>query len=177
METYTASCAVPVSFYFVARTLKEGKTMFYHLFRITLLGILVAIILAACGAPATEQSIVTLAPATEVVPTATEIAPTTTSELTATQVMLGVVEGAIAFQSDRDGDKEIYVMNGDGSGLINLTDNLADDAPFWSPDGTQITFSSERDGNAEIYAMNADGSGQMRLTDNPADDEISIWQP
>lgn len=92
--------------------------------------------------------------------------------------MLGVVEGAIAFQSDRDGDKEIYVMNGDGSGLINLTDNLADDdAPFWSPDGTQITFSSERDGNAEIYAMNADGSGQMRLTDNPADDEISIWQP
>ena len=84
----------------------------------------------------------------------------------------------IAFGSNSDGNYEIYVMNADGSGQTNLTNNSANDwYPSWSPDGTQITFSSERDGNAEIYFMNADGSGQLRLTDNPADDEISIWQP
>ena len=72
------------------------------------------------------------------VPAAISIAPTNTSEPTATQVVLGVVAGTIAFRSNRDGNNEIYVMNGDGSGLTNLTNNPADDdAPFWSPDGKQ----------------------------------------
>ena len=39
----------------------------------------------------------------------------------------------IAFQSDRDGDDEIYVMDADGSSQINLTNNPADDGwPSWS---------------------------------------------
>ena len=97
------------------------------------------------------------------VPTAIEIAPT------ATQVVLGVVKGRIAFQSNRDGNNEIYVMNGDSSGLTNLTNNPADDiGPVWSPDGKKIVFTSDRDGNAEIYIMNADGSHQTRFTNNPA---------
>ena len=59
--------------------------MFHHLFRITLLVTAIAMMLAACGAPATEQQpIATLAPATEAVPPATEIAPTNTPESTAT---------------------------------------------------------------------------------------------
>jgi WD40 repeat protein len=107
--------------------------MYHNLFRITLLVTAIAIILTACGAPVTEQPIATLAPATEAVSTATELAPTNTLEPTATQVVLGVVEGTIAFQSDRDGNYEIYVMNGDGSGLMRLTDNPADDeVPDWS---------------------------------------------
>ena len=40
----------------------------------------------------------------------------------------------IAFMSDRDGNGEIYVMNADGSGQTNLTNNPAyDDEPAWSP--------------------------------------------
>src|SRR5262245_49125199 len=67
----------------------------------------------------------------------------------------------IAFTSKRDGNNEIYVMNADGSGQTNLTNNPASDAgPAWSPDGRQIAFGSFRDGNGEIYVMNADGSGQ-----------------
>ena len=96
--------------------------MYHNLFRITLLCTTLTIILAACGAPAPEALI-----ATELVPTTTEIAPTNTPEPTATQVVLGVVEGTIAFVSNRDGNNEIYVMNGDGTGLINLTNNPADD--------------------------------------------------
>src|SRR5689334_6907618 len=123
--------------------------MYHNLFRTTLLVTAIAVILVACGAPATEQPI-----ATEAAPSATEIAPTNTLEPTATQVVLGVVEGTIAFQSNRDGNKEIYVMNGAGSDLRNLTDNPADDdAPFWSPDGKRIAFQSTRDGNSEVYVM------------------------
>ena len=71
----------------------------------------------------------------------------------------------------RDDNLEIYVMNIDGSGLIRLTDNSADDDnPFFSPDGSKIVFTSYRDGNQEIYIMNEDGSEQQRLTYNSASD-------
>jgi Tol biopolymer transport system component len=40
----------------------------------------------------------------------------------------------IAFNSERDGNREIYVMNADGSGLTRLTNNDASDwDPAWSP--------------------------------------------
>ena len=73
----------------------------------------------------------------------------------------------IAFMSDQGyyqwgyyySNWEIYVMNADGSGQTNLTNNGADDwVPAWSPDGQQIAFHSTRNGNYEIYLMNADGS-------------------
>src|SRR5215213_8887457 len=67
--------------------------------------------------------------------------------------------GKISFDSTRDGNTEIYVMNADGSQPTRLTDNPAidRDAAF-SPDGRRIAFVSERDGNSEVYHMNADGS-------------------
>lgn len=86
--------------------------------------------------------------------------------------------GTILFQSDRDGDWEIYVMNADGSHTIQLTHNTcADEYPVWSPDGQQIAFKSNRDGNWEIYVMHADGSDQRRLTDHSAQDEDPAWTP
>jgi TolB protein len=66
----------------------------------------------------------------------------------------------------------------DGSNLVRLTDDPADDyTPAWSPDGRQIAFYSERDGNYEIYVMNSDGSGLVRLTDHPANDRWPAWSP
>lgn len=70
----------------------------------------------------------------------------------------------VVFNSNRDGNWEIYIMNADGSEQTNLTNNPADDGfPSWSPDGKIIAFQSYRDGNGEIYIMNADGSGLKRL--------------
>src|SRR5215216_18390 len=70
----------------------------------------------------------------------------------------------IAFQSNRDGNIEVYVMNTDGSDQTRLTYSSADDFnPEFSPDGSRIAFSTSRDGNAEIYVMNADGTHQTRL--------------
>src|SRR5689334_16678526 len=86
--------------------------------------------------------------------------------------------GKIAFDTDRDGNSEIYVMNPDGSGPTNLTNNTAFDGwPAWSPDGTKIVFSSNRDGDYEIYVMNADGTNQTRITNSPGFDYIASWSP
>ena len=51
---------------------------------------------------------------------------------TPTPTLLAV--GKIAFASDRDGNLEVYVMNADGTGQTNLTNNPTDDGfPAWSP--------------------------------------------
>ena len=84
----------------------------------------------------------------------------------------------IAFSSNRDGKKEIYVMDVDGSNVKRITNNLADDVnPSWSPDGSRIVFDSERDGNREIYVMDADGGNQIRLTRDNALDSTAAWSP
>ena len=69
----------------------------------------------------------------------------------------------IAFETNRNGDFEIYTMNADGSAQTNLTIIPAanDISPNWSPDGTQLFFRSDRNGERfdyKPYVMNADGS-------------------
>ena len=84
----------------------------------------------------------------------------------------------IAFESERDGNKEIYVMDADGKNLVNLTNHPArDTSPSWSPDGQKITFVSNRDGNGEIYVMDADGKNPINLTNHPARDWAPSWSP
>jgi dipeptidyl aminopeptidase/acylaminoacyl peptidase len=76
--------------------------------------------------------------------------------------------GKIAFETNRDGNLEIYSMNPDGSGQTNLTNDPAEDTdPVWSPDGTRIAFVKASEGHRNIYVMNADGSGQTNLTPGP----------
>ena len=65
----------------------------------------------------------------------------------------------IAFNSLRDGNYEIYVMNADGSAQTRLTNNgVWDIHPAWSPNGQQIAFVSNRAGPYQLWLMNADGS-------------------
>src|ERR1700686_2025212 len=90
--------------------------------------------------------------------------------------------GRIAFASNRDGSAQLYSMNTDGSGLLRLTNDAAnDEAPKWSPNNPRIVFQSDRDnlfsGNADIYVMNWDGSGQSRLTSDVNDDSAPVWSP
>jgi Tol biopolymer transport system component len=84
----------------------------------------------------------------------------------------------IVFDSDATGDYEIYVVDGDGSGLTQLTNNPADDYdPVWSPDMSQIAFSSSRNGNYEVWTMNADGSNLKRITSDSHYDGNPSWAP
>jgi len=86
--------------------------------------------------------------------------------------------GKIAFDSNRDIDSEIFVMNADGTDQDQLTANAAGDyCPAWSPDGSKIAFDSDQDGDSEIFVMDADGTDQDQLTANGARDWCPVWSP
>jgi Tol biopolymer transport system component len=65
----------------------------------------------------------------------------------------------ILFTSTRDGNRDVYIMNLDGTEQVNLTQHRADDQQaVWSPTGEQILFVSDRGGVRDLYLMNPDGS-------------------
>jgi TolB protein len=69
---------------------------------------------------------------------------------------------SVVFQSDRDGDFEILRMNGDGSSVTRVTDNLVKDSnPSLSPDGKSIVFISNRTGSNEIFIIDEQGTHQL----------------
>lgn len=98
----------------------------------------------------------------------------------------------IAFESNRDGNEEIYVLSMPAnfgetalSSTFRLTTNSAADIdPTWSPvsgGGSPegfIAFASDRDGNFEIYKTTwYSGDYAERLTNNPAPDVDPEWLP
>jgi Tol biopolymer transport system component len=87
-------------------------------------------------------------------------------------------DGRIAFTGNGSGNNDVYTVNPDGSGLVDVTNSPADDGrPDYSPDGTKIAFRSNRTGNQEIFTTNADGSDVKQITFNPAYDVQPVWSP
>ena len=94
----------------------------------------------------------------------------------------------IAFNSMRNGNWDIYVMNSDGSDQRPLTTSAEWELfPTWSPDGTRIVFFACgpqcRPNRQDVYVMDAvgaeQGAGNVRqLTDTPSIvDESPAWSP
>jgi Tol biopolymer transport system component len=55
--------------------------------------------------------------------------------------------GKIVFETNRNGNEEIYTMHREGTNRVDLTRNPADDTdPRWSSDGSRIVFASNRTG-------------------------------
>jgi Tol biopolymer transport system component len=107
------------------------------------------------------------------------IAPTEAPLLpTPTATPIPAPTGHIAFISDRDGMKKLYVMNVDGSDQRRLTDLASeDDMPRWAPGGMQIAFISTVDENTDIFIYDLEMNALIRVTDDPAKDSAPSWSP
>jgi Tol biopolymer transport system component len=88
---------------------------------------------------------------------------------------------SIAFQSSRDGNNNIYVMDPDGSFQTRVNADASNDLRAdISPDGRQIAFASNRaGGHFEIFVMNSDGSDvrQLTITAATATNTWPRWSP
>ena len=82
----------------------------------------------------------------------------------------GQADDKIAFISDREGHGDVWTMNADGSGPVNLTQGRDCASPAWSPDGTKIAYIA----SGEIWLMDADGSNPQQVTDD-AVDKARLW--
>ncbi len=87
----------------------------------------------------------------------------------------------IVFVSARDGNRELYLMNPDGSEQVKITNHRADEiTPVWSPTGEQIIFASDRDadpGHGDLYLMDPDGSNVRPVFAKSADRQLATWSP
>jgi TolB protein len=78
----------------------------------------------------------------------------------------------IVFETRRDGNWEIYIMNADGSHPVNLTrtEDADEVYPKASPDGTKLCFVVDEGKGASkarnLYLMNLDGTGRVKIMDN-----------
>ena len=83
----------------------------------------------------------------------------------------------IAFESDRNGVKGIWVSDADGSNLEELfsQSGASCGTARWSPDGQRIAFDFNPEGNYDIYVTRASGGKPMPLTTDSADDVAPSW--
>jgi Tol biopolymer transport system component len=89
-------------------------------------------------------------------------------------------QGLLAQGLVRPTRMEIWVMNADGSGKRQITNNgAANFAPYFFPDGERIIFSSNmadpRGRNFDLYTIRTDGSELTRITFHPDFDAFPMF--
>jgi TolB protein len=86
----------------------------------------------------------------------------------------------VAFVSDRGGIPKLYLMNADGTNVVEL--DLPDKGylidPAWSPNGQLLAFSWRRpDGNYDIYVMDPASLQIVEITRDAGRNERPSWAP
>lgn len=90
---------------------------------------------------------------------------------------------AFAGSATVGGGQDIYVMNADGSGVVNITADMPlswESSPAWSPDGRYIAFTSlEPIGGSRVWTRRSDGSGDpSRVASGVGtNDSHPTWSP
>ena len=86
----------------------------------------------------------------------------------------------VVYETNRDGNWELYLCNADGSNPVNLTrtSDVGELYPKPSPDGTKICFVADVGaGDAkvrDVYYMNSDGTGRTKIAGNGRE---PCWSP
>jgi hypothetical protein len=88
------------------------------------------------------------------------------------------LHGIMLFETNRDGNSEIYAWNLDNQYLLRLTTNAATDMqPALAPDGSRVVYVSNQNGNNEIFLTGLDRRAAVNLTNHPGDDQQPTWSP
>ena len=75
-------------------------------------------------------------------------------------------------------NREIFVMNADGSGNQQITHTPKSESNVvWIKGGTKIAFLSSESGSSQVWEMNPDGSGRQQLTHFDKDIEGFAFSP
>ena len=89
-----------------------------------------------------------------------------------------VLQGILLFESNRDGNSEIYATNLVNQSILRLTNNAAVDMqPALASDLLRVAYVSNQNGNNEIYLTGLDRRPAVNLTNNAGDDQQPSWSP
>ncbi|MDQ2629626.1 MAG: hypothetical protein M3Y75_01435 [Actinomycetota bacterium] len=83
-------------------------------------------------------------------------------------------DGRVVYQAFRDGGWNIFKMNADGTGHVNLTKTehpIVNFEPTWSPDGSEVVYMRQDAGGQDLWRVGADGSNPENLTETAGAEE------
>jgi len=104
--------------------------------------------------------------------------PVTTGNQTVESFFVSPDGKWLAYDSNRNGNQDIYKVALAGGEPEQLTHNGVDNFwPAWSPDGSEIAFYSTANGNRDIFVMKADGSDVAPVVATPSQESHPWWSP
>jgi Tol biopolymer transport system component len=88
-------------------------------------------------------------------------------------------DSGIVFQSNRDGNVEIYTTDLYGSGMpARLTNTQSNNTnAMYGPDAKTVVFQSDRNGNFDLFTIDKNTRKEVQITSDPADDVNAFYSP
>ena len=84
----------------------------------------------------------------------------------------------IAFESDRSGSWNIYLMNRDGKNIRALIESTNNERfPAWHPSGNRIVFQSDRNGKSDLFILSLQNNNVTSVATLEGDELFPTWSP
>ena len=84
----------------------------------------------------------------------------------------------VVFQSDRNGNVELYLTDSEGKAQTRLTNTKSNNInAMIGPDNKTIVYQSDRNGNWDVYMLDKDTLKETQLTSSAGDNVNPFWSP